>query len=88
MAVSFHNKFKHMNEVTFKDRNYVCTLPVLKGGDRYNVIAHESYMEGTMRSLEKNLPDEYNAELIKILEEVKAEFKGGDYKLDFVKTFD
>lgn len=38
MAVNFHKKFNHMNSVTFKGRKFVCTLPVLKVGERFNVI--------------------------------------------------
>lgn len=44
-----------MNEVTFKGRKFVCTLPVVKIGERFNVIANRGYIEGTLRNVENGI---------------------------------
>lgn len=85
MSLSFHLKFNEMLKTKFKGRKMVSTIPVLKVGERYNVIAGSGYLEGTLRSLENELPDLFEKGLTDILNEVKSEFPGSDYNLDFEK---
>ena len=42
-------------ELSTKGHNFVCTLPVIKGGERYNVFSENCILQGTIRSFEKGL---------------------------------
>jgi len=46
---------------------------VLKGGERFNVIADKVILEGTLRSLEEGLQEEFENYVRKALEELKHE---------------
>lgn len=71
-AVDFHIKLREIQK-KFHGRNYVCTIPVLKGGERFNVIADKVILEGTLRSLEEGLQEEFENYVRKALEELKHE---------------
>jgi len=60
----------------------VCTIPVLKGGERFNVIADKAILSGTLRSLEEGLQEEFGNHVKQALEELKQE-RGIQYNLDW-----
>lgn len=78
MAVCFHVKLRILQE-KYKNRKCVINIPVLKAGDRFNVIANTCHMEGTLRTLETTIPGELEKDMTVLLEEVKIEFPGSDF---------
>ncbi|KRX08782.1 Peptidase M20, dimerization domain [Pseudocohnilembus persalinus] len=85
MAVDFHIKYRKMQQ-ELEGRLMRTTIPVLKCGDRFNVIADFAHLEGTLRSQENDIPDLFEQKLIQILEELKIEYPGSNYELNFMKN--
>ncbi len=84
-AVDFHLKYRKLKE-KFKDRKIVSTLPILRGGERFNVIPSECIISGTLRNLEEGFESTFKEELVKALEELKSETKV-NYELDWNQAF-
>ncbi len=64
----------------------VVTLGTIKGGDRYNVIADEVRLEGTVRTLDPGIQERMPGRIRSIAEGV-ARGMGGDCHMDYVKGY-
>jgi metal-dependent amidase/aminoacylase/carboxypeptidase family protein len=53
-----------------KEGKFVCTLPILKVGERFNVISDTCFISGSIRSFEEGLKDVIIAKLTEFLEDL------------------
>ena len=64
----------------------VVTLGTISGGDRYNVIADEVRMEGTVRTVTPEIQDRMPGRILSIAEGV-SKGMGGDCSIDYVQGY-
>lgn len=64
----------------------VVTIGTIRGGDRYNVIASEVVMEGTVRTVSPDVQDAMPSRIQRVAEGV-ARGMGGDCRVEYVKGY-